>query len=424
MLKHVCLVALALVPAATRAQTSAAAFIQSIGVDTHMAYTDGRYRDVGRVLAHLDYLGIKVVRDGISNGKHGSTGLGTYVRMAQAGVKWTFLVSAGGVETDASLNDTLGLIRTVEQRVPGSVRFIEGTNEINNYPVLWNGGTARTGQAQLDSALAMQRQLYASVHADPVLRHVKVAMFTGAKAGTIPASPDPGRVPGLADVVTQHPYPNRGDPPAFWLAPAQATPGMSGPVIYTETGYSSNGGTAGAVDPEVQARYGLDLLCDAAKLGVVQTTWYQLLDAYPKGSRQGNDGTGLFDVEGAPKPIAVALHNLTTIMDEPAGPRSRAAPAAPMVDGLPKSGQSLALTRADGSTDLLVWAEPPIWNRAGGMRTPAPTAKVTVTFEHPVGVLSVFDPLVGTDPIRQARNTRTVELEITDHPLIVRAGRP
>ena len=408
-----------------RAQMPSSAFIGTIGVDTHMAYTDGRYRDVDRVIAHLAYLGVRNVRDGISNGAHGSVGIGTYVKMARTGVAWTFLVSAGGPETDESLNATLALIRTVEQGVPGSVRIIEGTNEINNYPVLWNGSTDRTGRPELEEALAMQRALYARVRADPVLGHVKVAMFTGAKAGSIPAAPDPGSTPGLADLVTQHPYPNHGGPPAEWLARGVATPGMTGPAIYTETGYSSNGGTSGGVDADVQARYGLDLLFDAAKLGIVQTSWYQLLDAYPKGSRQGDDGYGLFDFDGSPKPIAVALHNLTTIMAEPAGKPSGGRPAAIAytVEGLPKSGQSMMVSRPDGAADILVWAEPAIWNSSSGSAVAAAAAKVTVTLDQLAGQARIFDPLAGVEPVQQVRNTRTVTMDVTDHPVILRVER-
>lgn len=407
------------------AQESAANFLDRLSVNTHMAYTDGRYSNVEAVLNDLDYLGIRHVRDGISDGARGSAPIETYIAMAFHGIRWTFLVAAGGEQSETSLKATLSLIETVARAVPRSVSAVEGTNEINNAPVTWNGSGRATNQAKLDAAVAMQKALYAMVHASSVLTGVPVAMFTGADAGGIPAQPDPGSTPGLADLTTQHPYPNKGEPPAYWVDPRQALPGASGPIIYTETGYSTNGGTSGAVDADVQARYGLDLLCDTAQFGIVRTSLYQLLDAYPAGSPQGNDGFGLFDQSGAPKPLATAIHNLTTILADTDSSISSASVPLPFgVQGMPASGKTLALRRSDGATDLIVWAEPTIWDSSSGKRVEAPTAVITLSFDQPRQTLAVFDPLVAATPIENFRNERSVQLHLVDHPLIVRLGAP
>lgn len=407
------------------AQQSAAEFLDRLSVNTHMAYTDGRYSDVEAVLSHLDYLGVRHVRDGISDGARGSAPLETYIAMAFHGIRWTFLAAAGGDQSDTSLKATLSLIETVARAVPGAVPFVEGTNEINNAPLTWNGSGGRTGRAKLDAALAMQKALYAMVHASSVLTGTRVAMFTGAGAGDIPAQPDPGSTPSLADLATQHPYPNGGEPPARWVDPRQALPGATGALIYTETGYSTNGGASGGVDADVQARYGLDLLCDTAQFDIVQTSLYQLLDAYPAGSPQGHDGFGLFDQSGAPKPLATALHNLTAILADTGNPASdTSAPLQFDIAGLPASGRTLTLRRANGATDLIVWAEPAIWDRSSGKRIAPPTAAVTVSFSQPRQALDLFDPLVAATPIESHRNQGSVRLSVTDHPLIIRVGAP
>ena len=409
-----------LAPAHAQAEMRAAEFLDRISVNTHIPYTDGAYRNVDQVIDKLHYLGISNVRDGISNGAAGSAPIGSYIAMARHGIRWTFLATGGGAVTSASLSETLKLIGQVAQAAPGSVAAVEGSNEINNFPITWNGSTGTAGQAELDAAVALQRALYAAVHRQPDLAHVKVAMFTGASAGTIPAAPDPGTTPGLADYATQHPYPNHGEPPLPWIRRERALAGMTGPAVYTETGYSTNGGTSGAVNAGVQARYSLDLLCDAAKIGIAQTSLYQLLDAYAPGSRQGDEGFGFFYPDGSPKLLATAMHNLTAILrdPEPAPPNHRALPEVTL-DGLPASGQSLRLTRADNAADILVWAEPKIWEVSAGAEIPAPKSRVTVTLKTAAGQIKVFDPLIGQDPISVVSSGTTVTVEVTDHPVII-----
>ncbi len=91
-----------------------------------------------------------------------------------------------------------------------------------------------------------------------------------------------------------------------------------GGIVLTEAGYYSlpGGGSWGGVDLTTQAKPRLlNLLFDAAKLGVSRTYLYQLLDAYPDPSNTDMEKHfGLFDINNKPKPVAAAIHNLTTIL--------------------------------------------------------------------------------------------------------------
>ena len=405
-------------------QMTASGFVGTIGVATHIAYTDGEYSDPKLIISDLGYLGIDNVRDGISNGANGSAGIASYIAVAQSGVKFTFLSGAGGAQTTQTLAASIGLVDQVAKAVPGSVVAVEGLNEINNQPITWNGAAAPTGQDELDAALSYQRQLYADVKADPALQGVAVDEFTGAGAGGIPKGPDVGTTPGLADDVTQHPYPNFGQAPAHWVAPSTATPGNTAPAVYTETGYSSNGGTSGGVNADVQARYTLDLLFDDAKDGVTRTYLYDLLDAYAPGSRQGDDGLGLFDYTKAAKPVAVAIHDLTSILADTgsSAPPASVAGSAYSVGGLPATGNSLLLSKSDGSSDIAVWAEPAIWNESTGTETLQPATPVSVSLGAVYASVEVFDPMAGTAPVQTLTDVSTVTLQLGDHPLIVQVA--
>lgn len=397
-------------------------FIDAMGVDTHIPYTDGGYADIGKVIADLSYLGISNVRDGITDGQFGSAPMSSYVAMARAGIRFTIVADNGLAPTTAGVAYEIGLLDRLVAAIPGSVVAAEGANEINNWPVTFDGQTG------LDGALALQRDIYSSVHSDPTLAGVAVDYLTGYAAGAVPAGPDPSTTPGLADFDNQHPYPKWGQAPAAWLATGQAlgnepTPG---PFVYTETGYTTNGTDISGVSQDVQAKYLLDLYFDAAKDGASKTFVYQLMDAYAPGSPQGDDGYGLFNPDGTPKPAATAIHDLTAILSA-AGTAAKPITIAPpdyAVSGLPSTGNSMAIADPDGTFDIAVWNEPQIWNGATRSETAPSGTPVTVHLGGTYASVSVYDPMVGTAPVETLSGVGQVRLSVTDHPLIIELGAP
>ena len=399
---------------------SAAEFIEGLGVDTHIPYTDGGYVDVGNVIADLQYLGISNVRDGLTDGQAGSAPLSSYIALARAGIKFT-IVGDSGNATTGSIASTLGLVDRLNTAVPGSVVAVEGANEVNNWPVSFEGQTG------LEGALALQKYLYSAVHSDPALEGVAVDYFTGYNAGSVAVGPDPSTTAGLADFDTQHPYPNSGEAPAAWVSTAQAlgnepTPG---PFVYTETGYTTNATATGGVSQDVQAKYLLDLYFDAAQDGASKTYVYQLMDAYAPGSPQGDDGYGLFNPDGTAKPSATAIHDLTTILFDSGSGSTTFTPGTLdySVSGLPSSGNSMALANSDGTFDIAVWNEPQIWNSTTQTETTSGAIAVTVQLDNIYASVSVYDPLTGTTPIETLSDVGSVQLAVTDHPLVIKLGR-
>ena len=400
---------------------TAAEFIESMGVDTHIPYTDGRYADIGNVIADLQYLGISNVRDGITDGQAGSAPLSSFVALAKAGIKFT-IIGDGENATPDSVGSTLGLIDRLSTAVTGSVVAVEGANEVNNWPVSFQGQTGLAG------AVALQQYLYSAVHSDPALTGVAVDYFTGYNAGSVAMGPDPSTTAGLADLDTQHPYPNWGEAPAAWVATSQAlgnepTPG---PFVYTETGYTTNATEAGGVSQNVQAKYLLDLYFDAAQDGASKTYVYQLMDAYAPGSPQGDDGYGLFNPDETAKPAATAIHDLTTILVDNGLASKTFMPGTLnySVSGLPSSGNSMALANSNGTFDIAVWNEPQIWNSTTETESTAVAVPVTVQLGCSYGSVSVYDPLTGTAPIETLSHVSSVQLAVTDHPLIIKLGTP
>ncbi len=394
-------------------------FLNGIGIDTHIAYTDGGYANLSNVQSDIAYLGITELRDGISNGENGSAPLSSYIQLAKAGEKFTFVVG-GGTSTTASIQYTLATIEQLAAAVPGSVKAIEGPNEINNQTLTFNG------VGGLQGAVALQRFLYQAVKATPSLSGVAVDYFTGYGTVGFAAGPDPNTTSGLADYDNQHPYPQGGQGPATWINPTQALPnepGARGTFVYTETGYTTNLSDVNGVDATAQGKYTLDLLLDGAKDGSSGTYLYQLLDAYKPGSPQGDDGYGLFDTNNAPKLAATGIHDLAAILADTGSAASTFTPTALLysVSGLPTTGNSLEIDKSDGTVDVVVWAEPQIWNESTKSEVAAPAETVTVNLGTAHAV-SVYDPLVGTTPIATSSSTSSIQLAITDHPLVLQVG--
>ena len=175
------------------------------------------------------------------------------------------------------------------------------------------------------------------------------------------------------------------------------------------------------MNADVQAKYTLDLLMDDAKNGVAKTYLYQLMDAYQPGSPQGDDGFGLFDPNNLSKEAATAIRNLTTILADPGANASTFTPAplSYTVTGLPSTGNSMVLEKSNGAYDIVVWNEPQIWNELTGTEIAATNVDVNVQLGGTYSEVKLFDPLSTMTPVETLSNVSSVQLGVTDHPLIV-----
>lgn len=410
-------------------------FVSSEGVTTHISYTDGRYANVEEIIYDLKYLGIERVRDAvIAPGTAGQPSIQAWWRVAYNGIKFNMGIGGGaygrstGSWTSPSLEDRLDNIRWMQRTVPGSVVSIEGPNEINNEPVVYETlGTSKKGADELDAGLHLQRDLVRLVRADPTLKNVPVYYFTGYGAGTIPAGPDPAEDPSLGDFNNQHPYPRNGEPPAAWLQRSQTLgnsskhgPHHGGPAVYTETGYSSNVGTWHGVPEDVQAKYTLDLLLDAAEQNISAVYLYELMDAYAPGSRQGNAGFGLFDYTGRPKKVAQALRAMNTILRklDPGTERFSVQPLAMSYSAEDNRTKLQQMQASPNRYVIAVWNERPLLAKPGDLQAKIlPPVNVEMVIPRSAKI-SLYDPFVGSEA-RPLGNGRTVKVAITDHPVFI-----
>ncbi|MBV8787188.1 MAG: hypothetical protein JOZ00_10915 [Mycobacterium sp.] len=384
----------------TQTPERAADFTGAIGVNIHLGHPG---YGPATILSEMTYLGLSAVRQHAIGPDSPPSQVASFGQLAAGGLKFDWL-------TGGDLTPTLKDLDAFLTAHPGAVSTIEGPNEVNNFPFRYDG---LTGTA---AAIAYQKTLYSRVKADPLTASIPVLDFTD--------SPLPATAP--CDAANIHFYPRGGREPMSLLAAAEASvqslmPGK--PLYVTEAGYDSL--PAQGVDPGTQAKLTLNLLMDAAKLGLSATYLYDLTDdgADPTGANAG-DHFGLFTADGQAKPAAAALHNLTSVLSDPGAAANGFAPSSLSyaLNGMPASGKSLAIENSSGVYDVVLWAEPSIWDPLSHTPIPAPTESVTVSFAAKFAQVSVYDPMKASSPLSTASDAGAVTVGLSDHPLVIQVS--
>lgn len=381
----------------------AADFTGSIGVAAQLVALNGAAKSAATLQA-FTYLGVSNLR---------TTLIPTLLqpgsvadKLAEAGVHFDVLLGAG-----RPLDDSLGTAASFAATHAGAVTAIEGPNEINLWPISFGGQTGVAAAVSFIDAAAAKMSTGA-------LAGVALYDFTGA-------SRTAATMADASTAVSIHPYPQNGDQPYAWLKAEVMNHAVVGKdMVITEAGYTTTTGSTAfeGVDPLTQAKLTLNMIADAALLGVEKTYLYQLFDTGPTGGAQA--GFGLFDASGKPKAAATAIHNLTSILADPGAGEFAPHDLSYSISGLPQGAQSLLIEKSSGTYELMIWAEPDIWDQATNRPLAAATQDVTVTLGGGNASLKVFDPLLSAAPLAAAQGN-TITVRLTDHVLIVEiAGLP
>ena len=330
---------------------------------------------------------------------------------------------------------TLAGQETLVPQIAGMVESIEGPNEINNYSV--GHGTHGPGdltdrtKSFADNSVAWAKALYDWRENTPALSEVRLF-------GPTIASGDPKDYAALPDIS---PYVNAGSvhfyagngrqPSGFgggnfakiydWCR-ASATAGKN--LALTEWGQTTAGRPGqGGCDEATQAKYVLNQMFDAASVGADRAYVYQLMDDTPDGDPTGSGGAeshfGLFDYRWHPKPAALALGNLKTLLADTSAffmPKVPAYRVSGVTNG-GAAGDCLAVSKSDGSTFLVVWNEPQIWDPKTNAAVAPPADMVTVEFGGDYSY-KVYDPLVGVSAIAAGHGTG-VSINVAGSPILV-----
>jgi hypothetical protein len=422
-----------------RKAISASALIEMIGVNVHMRYNDGAYRNSQSVLQGLQYLGIRNIRDQMpgTGTQADMQARDTLRRMAFGGIRSDLIYSNGWLPSQA-----IELVRNLEKAVPRSVEFVEGYNEINNFPVAYEGLSGAEGAA------AGQRALYRAIKGDPDLKPIRVIDMTGLEEIANTTFRRGPSLEGYADVMNLHVYAQNGLQPGIWINPekSSATKLIEQPPAkaITEFGYASmpqSGWLVIGVDERTQAKGLLNGIFDAAKSGYEKLYIYELLDQKP--DPQGQElqfHFGLFTFDNRPKLAAQAIRNLTQVLrpsdskGSVSGYQDRQNPEPKLLAPPPiqlavqpttdeHRIYTLSVVKSDGTLLAAAWQEPAFWDRASGQPREASGVRANLSFGKPCSAVRLYDVLQSSEPISVSRE-ETLSLIIGDHVQLVECVNP
>jgi hypothetical protein len=419
------------------AQTAVATddFLNSIGV---VSTFPDRGQPLARTIEMVRYCGFRWVRAGIEGlSENGPTTMQTFLDLhRETGVRLSWGLVSGGTDV-GKLIDTAKVLAKA-----GALLAIEGNNEPNNWGVTYRGkkGGGRGRRSWLAVA-RLQRDLYRAVKKDPLLAKYPVWSISepgaerdnvGLQFLTIPHGantlmPDGTRYADYANVhnYIYHPHsPAPADNKAWNAADPTAASKVDGlfgnfgitwgrwfrgysqkqldtlPRVTTETGALIDG----PVTEELQGLNLLNMYLAQFKRGYAHTSVYVLRDRTDEG---GDQAFGFFRADYTPRKGALYLHNMTTILAD----KGRIAKPGQLdfeMRNQPKTVHQLLLQRSDGTFQLVVWGE-----RLTG------EDHVTLRFgaKHPS--VKIFDPTLGTTPVQTLADVSSIELTLSDHPLVI-----
>lgn len=397
----------------TKTATSTAAFVDSIGVNTHISFDNSPYANIDKVSTALGYLGILNIRDNLSTSTVGSN---NFAVLAAQGYKFD-LVASPSKDSTLDVSKLITALDSYANQYAGSIAAIEGPNEVNIWKISYNGVIS------IASAAEIQKQIFTAVNADNLLKDIPVYNVSIGSTDTSQFQ-QLGNLSGYTDYANEHAYVMSTTPISngldYLLSFAQiSAPGK--PTVITEAGYNTlTSYWYDGVNEAVQAKYTLNTLMDAYQKGVSQTYLYELLDEPNLGTNNKESYFGLFHADGSPKPVATAIHNLTQILkDGGQNATSASGSLTYALSGAPTTSHDMVFAKSNGSMDLVLWAEPVLWNQNTHSEVKATASVVTVTLDQTASLVKVYDPMVSSNPIATYANVSSIQVNVSDHPLVI-----
>jgi hypothetical protein len=399
-------------------------FVDSIGVNTHLNYTDTVYGDFrGIVQPSLAYLRVRHIRDALADDDQV---LRRYRDLHQRGVELTGLAPY----EVTSMPSLVANIKTQRELLEA----VEGPNETDEFVQF-----TYKGQRFPHGTRAFMKDFYRAVNDDPTVESLPVlqtSLAFPAQDGENPSRASQlGDLSSFADYGNSHNYFEFGAPPSDRIAthhlPANRsiTPGK--PMVSSEGGYQmGNGdgykggwedGLSAPFDEGVHGRYILRYLFEQYRLGYRRSFVYELIDS-------DTAQWGLFRSDGTPRPAAIGVRAVIELLQEGTWNRTTKRWTAPTftagnldysLTNVPSSVHRMLLQKSTGVFLLVLWNDVNNWDRSTGKPVWSTPISATLRVNGGPHRVRTFLPLThGTFPT-SSNDSDTMQLQITDHPLIV-----
>lgn len=369
-------------------------FVESIGVATHFWVTSGggaEGQNPDAVLRKIKRLGVRYYRGYYAN---------SFKNYGLKGIGWIDTRKDGVLDVNG-IKSSLDRYRGYENELIA----IEGPNEYDTTGDRNKWNTLQTYTTEL----ARQIRSRSSMKSLPILGPSMASPFDTYK-----------HLFGVSQTIDRaniHPYAGELRPESFWdeyppngrfvdvwIREAHKT-SSNRQVWATETGWNQP-------TEQVQAKYSPRMFAWFFKRGVQKTIQFQMVD--------GGDGAkwGLLRQNLSEKPAYYSLKNFISVLDDKNTSFSPST-LSYSLSGDKANIETLLLQKSNGTFDLLIWQAQSSWDRDKKIELKNPNRNLVLKLPTQVKSAKLYLPLQSSAPIQSVRSTRSIELSVPDHILIV-----
>jgi hypothetical protein len=377
---------------------SASSFIDSLGIDTHLRYTDTSYGRFGDVVEpRLQELGIHHIRDGGNN----PALFDKLNQLAASGIRSTLVMDP---QDGISPTDAVNIVK----QVAASAEAVEGPNEWDVHP-----DRAYKGDFFPNGVRQYQTELYQALKSDPTTASVSViapSMAMPEHASQI------GSLHDVTDMGNMHSYAGGNAPTTDydwrWMPLTKSISGDR-PIVVTETGWHTATNSASSqkgVSEQVAAKYIPRQYLENFNWGIQRTFMYELMDEKPEATQENS--FGLIRYDGSPKPAFYAVKNLVSLLNDTSS-RSTLGTLNFSLTGDTTNLHHTLLQKTNGDYFLVLWSN--------ATSTDASLSQsVTLNLSTPISQATTFLSNRSTDATGQYNAPTQLALNVMDEPLIVK----
>lgn len=378
---------------------SADSFVDSIGVNVHLTYTDtayGKYKSIIR--PRLQELGIRHIRDGFvrKRAKY-------YQRLrelADLGIHATLIAGIGWVSPQQAVE--------IAHQLDNSIEAVEGPNEYD---------IGKKRQQWIPELRQYMEQLHDQVKNDLMTSHLPIV---GPSFVARDASTAVGKLTQWVDYGNMHPYnyPHKpGNDNIDQEISNRSRPFGEQPLIATEAGYhTGNQESDRPLTETAHGKYLPRLFLEYFNRGVVRTFAYEFIDQRTKPKdREAN--FGILRNDGSPKPAFITLKNMIALLSDP----GESFPLKSLdynLSGNTTDIHHTLLQKRDGRLYLILWQEVTSFHPKKHSDRRVPEQPITVNINSPVSQANLYQVSESITPIKQ-KNSQHINLNVPDYPIVL-----
>jgi trimeric autotransporter adhesin len=397
-------------------------FYSKFGVNTDVNAGE----TISSILIDLEYLGVYNIRDSIFSQGYATA----FAPLAAQGVK-LHMDFQGWVNPAPSMSDWLGWLQTyLVAPYPGSVVGVSGPNEVD----YTSSAFVYDGLSGVPAANQAQQDLYNGISVNPALKNIPVDMWPLAFPTSSAVTSEVGNQTAYCERANMHDYyfPDDYSPSVSAYGDMQAQIPLyladyqkvcdRAQWVTTETGwvtpYAGGNMFSKQVNEDVQAKLLLSDLFDHAMLPNCQAVY--IFDLQWGSENTSDPGWGVFHDDGTPKESGTAIHYLMAILNDPGANAATFTPGpfSYSLSGMPSASGNFVVAKSNGSFDILLWNETPIWSLSTESELSIPTSTVTV-FLPPGSSGNIYQPIQGAAPIATFTHVTELQVGLNDSPLII-----